>query len=69
MSLRFPRPATPLGPRARIAAVVAAVLLLTGGSVGYALHASHRSGRQQADADASFTLHGPALYFRDPATG
>ncbi|MFI5749249.1 TolB family protein [Streptomyces sp. NPDC051644] len=69
MSARFPRAATPLSPRARIAVVVAAVLLLAGGSVGYALHAEHRSQGQRADADASFTLGGPALYFRDTATG
>ncbi|MFE5093745.1 TolB family protein [Streptomyces sp. NPDC056638] len=69
MSVRFPSPATPLGPRARIAVVVAAVLLLAGGSVGYALHAEHRAEGQRADADASFTLGGPALYFRDTVTG
>ncbi|MFJ4573749.1 TolB family protein [Streptomyces sp. NPDC088846] len=69
MSARFPRPATPLGPRARIAVVVAAVLLLAGGSVGYVLHAQHRSEGQRGAADASFTLTGPALYFRDTATG
>ncbi|MFC9622728.1 TolB family protein [Streptomyces sp. NPDC056930] len=69
MSVRFPSSATPLGPRARIAVVVAAVLLLAGGSVGYALYAEHRSEGQRADADASFTLGGPALYFRDTVTG
>ncbi|MFB7915681.1 hypothetical protein [Streptomyces sp. NPDC056061] len=69
MSTRFPKPTTPLGPRSRIAVVVAAVLLLAGGSVGYALHAQHRSQGQQADADASFTVVGPALYFRDSDTG
>ncbi|MFE4330812.1 TolB family protein [Streptomyces sp. NPDC056831] len=69
MSARFKGPATPLGPRARIAVVVAAVLLLTGGSVWYALRAEQRSEGQRADADASFTLGGPALYFRDTVTG
>ncbi|MFH8476014.1 TolB family protein [Streptomyces sp. NPDC018000] len=69
MSARFPSSATPLGPRARIAVVVAAVLLLAGGSVGYVLHAENRSEGQRVDAEASFTLAGPALYFRDTATG
>ncbi|MER6502787.1 hypothetical protein ABT218_26280 [Streptomyces sp. NPDC001455] len=69
MSAGFPEPTTPLGPRARIAVLVAAVLLLAGGSVGYALHAQHRTPAQQAEADASFTVTGPALYFRDTATG
>ncbi|MFF8913216.1 TolB family protein [Streptomyces sp. NPDC015032] len=69
MSARFPRTATPLGPRARIAVVVAAVLLLAGGSVGYVQHVQHRSEGRRGDADASFTLTGPALYFRDTATG
>ncbi|MEU9848480.1 hypothetical protein [Streptomyces sp. NPDC047985] len=69
MSARFPKPSTSPGPRARIAVLVAAVLLLTGGSVGYALHAQHRTRGQQAAADASFTVSGPALYFRDTATG
>ncbi|MFF3395334.1 hypothetical protein ACFYW1_30925 [Streptomyces sp. NPDC002669] len=69
MRIRFPRPAAPLGPRARIAVVVAAVLLLTGGSVGYVMHAEHRTGGERAEADASFVLDGPALYFRDTGTG
>ncbi|MFB6711089.1 MULTISPECIES: TolB family protein [unclassified Streptomyces] len=69
MSAGFPSPATPLRPRTRIAVVVAAVLLLVGGSVGYALHAKHRSDGRRGVADASFTLGGPALYFRDTATG
>ncbi|MDK0519130.1 hypothetical protein [Streptomyces sp. ML-6] len=69
MRIRFPRPAAPLGPRARIAVVVAAVLLLTGGSVGYVMHAERRTGGGQAEADASFVLDGPALYFRDTDTG
>ncbi|MGW2110535.1 TolB family protein [Streptomyces sp. NPDC001948] len=69
MSARFPEAATPLGPRARIAVVVAAVLLLAGGSVGYVMHAGQRTNGQRAEADASFTLGGPALYFRDTAGG
>ncbi|MEU6017691.1 hypothetical protein ABZ826_27715 [Streptomyces sp. NPDC047515] len=69
MSVRFPNRATPLRPGTRIAVVVAAVLLLAGGSVGYALHAKHRSDGQRGVADASFTLDGPSLYFRDTATG
>ncbi|MET9659728.1 hypothetical protein [Streptomyces sp. NPDC006510] len=69
MSARFPRSATPLGPRARIAVVVAAVLLLAGGSVGYVMHAEQRTKGERAEADASFTLGGPALYFRDTAGG
>ncbi|MFE7621321.1 TolB family protein [Streptomyces sp. NPDC057496] len=69
MRIRFPRPAAPQGPRARIAVVVAAVLLLTGGSVGYVMHAEHRTEGRRAEADASFVLDGPALYFRDTGTG
>ncbi|MCT2543795.1 hypothetical protein [Streptomyces atratus] len=69
MSARFPKPATPLGPRARIAVVVAAVLLLAGGSVGYVMHAEQRTKGQRTEADASFALGGPALYFRDTAGG
>ncbi|WP_328967133.1 TolB family protein [Streptomyces sp. NBC_00239] len=69
MSARLPQTTTPLGPRARTAVVVAAVLLLLGGATGYALHAGHRSTGRQAVADASFTLDRPALYFRDAATG
>ncbi|MBT2450761.1 hypothetical protein J7F03_27555 [Streptomyces sp. ISL-43] len=71
MTTRLPRPTLPLGRRARTAVVAAALLLLTGGSVGYALHAGARQdGRPgSASADASFTLDGPALYFRDSATG
>lgn len=54
----------------RLAVVVIAVLLLAGGSLGYVLHARHReSPPQQADADGSFGLDEPGLYFRDPATG
>lgn len=69
MTARFPGPPNPLGPRARIAVLVAAVLLLVAGSVGYVLHAEARSDGQRGAADASFTLDGPALYFRDTATG
>ncbi|MET9882134.1 hypothetical protein ABZZ20_03070 [Streptomyces sp. NPDC006430] len=71
MSAGFPRPLTPLGPWARTAVVVTALLLLAGGSVGYVLHAGHRSAGGRADSvtDASVTLGGPALYFRDSATG
>ncbi|MCX4547108.1 hypothetical protein [Streptomyces sp. NBC_01565] len=79
MTIRLRRPtlgpesgsaaARPLGRRARAAVLAAAVVLLAGGSTGYALHAAHRPNRQQSAADASFTLAGPALYFRDPATG
>lgn len=43
--------------------------MLAGGATGYVLHAGHRPAAQVAAADASFTLTGPALYFRDPATG
>lgn len=54
----------------RLALVVAAVLLLGGGSLGYVLHARQRElPTQQAPADASFTLAEPGLYFRDAATG
>ncbi|MGW1405212.1 TolB family protein [Streptomyces sp. NPDC002403] len=69
MSARFPGTANPLGPRARIAVVVAAVLLLAGGSVGYVLHAQQRTKGERTEADASFALTGPALYFRDTASG
>lgn len=62
-------PARRLGARARTAVTAAAVLLLAGGAGGYALHAGHRLAGQQGGAEASFTLAGPALYFRDPATG
>ncbi|MFI5801341.1 TolB family protein [Streptomyces sp. NPDC051561] len=62
-----------MNPRARqlhIVLVIAAVLLLGGGSLGYVLHARQREvPAQQADADASFTLAEPGLYFRDAATG
>lgn len=65
-----PPPPTPrLGARARIAVMAAAAVLLTGATAGYALHAAHRSDRQHGGASASFTLGGPALYFRDTATG
>ncbi|MFF8691993.1 TolB family protein [Streptomyces sp. NPDC002431] len=69
MSTRFPTTATPLGPRARIAVVAAAVLLLASGSLGYVLHAQQRARGAQDGADASFTLAGPALYFRDTDGG
>nr|WSX48149.1 hypothetical protein OG409_03800 [Streptomyces sp. NBC_00974] len=59
----------PLGLRARIAIVAAAVVVLAGGSIGYAVHAGHRSERREGSADSSFALAGPALYFRDQATG
>ncbi|MFF4182485.1 TolB family protein [Streptomyces sp. NPDC001691] len=55
-------------PRVKLAVVVVAVLLLATGSLGYVLHSARR-GPQQAAADASFTLEGPGLYFRDTATG
>ncbi|MEU9316664.1 hypothetical protein [Streptomyces sp. NPDC048295] len=69
MSARFPGTANPLGPRARIAVVVAVVLLLAGGSVGYVMHARQRAESERTEADASFALTGPALYFRDTASG
>ncbi|WP_330294458.1 TolB family protein [Streptomyces sp. NBC_00503] len=70
MTARFPRSAgRPLGPWARSAVVAAAVVLLTGGSIGYALHAGHRSDRARGAADTSFSLGEGALYFRDSATG
>ncbi|MFE6662360.1 hypothetical protein ACFVFH_02165 [Streptomyces sp. NPDC057697] len=69
MSAGSPKSAIPLGPRARIAVVVTAVLLLVGGSVGYVLHARQRTEGQRTGADASFALGGPALYFRDTASG
>ncbi|CAM5231465.1 hypothetical protein GCM10010329_63280 [Streptomyces spiroverticillatus] len=54
----------------RLVLVVAAVLLLGGGSLGYVLHARQRDQPpQQVAADASFTLAEPGLYFRDEATG
>ncbi|WP_433544179.1 TolB family protein (plasmid) [Streptomyces sp. CA-294286] len=54
----------------RLALVVATVLLLGGGSLGYVLHARQRAlPPQQAHAEASFTLAEPGLYFRDAATG
>ncbi|MFE9634560.1 TolB family protein [Streptomyces sp. NPDC006463] len=54
----------------RLALVVAAVLLLAGGSLGYVLHARHRDRpAQQAHADGSFRLDRPGFYFRDSATG
>ncbi|MCX5206347.1 hypothetical protein OG897_33690 [Streptomyces sp. NBC_00237] len=54
----------------RLVLVVAAVLLLGGGSLGYVLHARQRDApAQQVGADASFTLAEPGLYFRDAATG
>ncbi|MEU8890539.1 hypothetical protein [Streptomyces sp. NPDC048442] len=54
----------------RLVLVVAAVILLGGGSVGYVLHARQREmPQQQAHADASFTLSQPGIYFRDAATG
>ncbi|MFD9637783.1 hypothetical protein [Streptomyces violascens] len=57
-----------MSPRAKLAVVVVAVLLLATGSLGYVLHSAHR-GPQQAAADGSFTLEGSGLYFRDTATG
>ncbi|MFD9306474.1 hypothetical protein ACFWCB_28095 [Streptomyces sp. NPDC060048] len=72
MTTRLPGARLPLGRRARTAVVAAALVALTGGSVAYALHAgSRQDGRAAAgaSAEASFTLDGPALYFRDSATG
>ncbi|MGW6709745.1 TolB family protein [Streptomyces sp. NPDC054956] len=71
MTTRLPRPTLPLGRRARTAVVAAALVLLTGGSVGYGLHAGARQDDRagSASADAGFTLDGPALYFRDSETG
>ncbi|MFE2283940.1 TolB family protein [Streptomyces sp. NPDC059443] len=71
MTDRFPGSMRrPTGPWTRSAVVAAAVVLLTGGSIGYALHAGHRSDVTRAAAsDTSFVLGEPALYFRDSATG
>lgn len=56
--------------RLRLALVVAAVLLLAGGSLGYVLHARNRDRpARQGEANASFSLAEPGLYFLDPATG
>ncbi|MFE9401411.1 TolB family protein [Streptomyces sp. NPDC006530] len=57
-----------MNPRARLAVLVTAVLLLAAGSLGYVLHSAHQKP-QQAAQDGSFTLDGPGLYFRDTATG
>ncbi|MCY0937121.1 TolB family protein [Streptomyces sp. H34-S4] len=64
-----PTPARRLGARARTAVTAVAIVLLAGSAAGYALHAGHRPGGRQGAADASFALDGPALYFRDTATG
>ncbi|MEU9303405.1 hypothetical protein [Streptomyces sp. NPDC048269] len=54
----------------RLALVVAAVLVLAGGSLGYVLHARHRDRLSpQAPVNGTFSLDEPGLYFRDPATG
>ncbi|MGW0750945.1 hypothetical protein [Streptomyces sp. NPDC002587] len=54
----------------RLALVMAAVVLLAGGSLGYVLHARHRDRpAQQTHTEGSFSLDEPGLYFRDPATG
>ncbi|MFD9333835.1 hypothetical protein ACFWBF_05380 [Streptomyces sp. NPDC060028] len=54
----------------RLTLVVACVLLLAGGSLGYVLHARHRDlPSRQARADGSFSFAAPGLYFRDSATG
>ncbi|KQV12040.1 MULTISPECIES: hypothetical protein [unclassified Kitasatospora] len=58
-----------LSPRARLAVVLLAVLLLGGGSLGYVLRAREHATPQQTTADASFTLAGPRLYYRDGDTG
>lgn len=56
--------------RLRLSFVLAAVLLLAGGSLGYVLHARHRERPlARAGADAAFGLGEPGLYFRDAATG
>ncbi|MEU9144810.1 hypothetical protein [Streptomyces sp. NPDC048349] len=56
--------------RLRPLLVLAAVLLLAGGSLGYVLHARHRERpAPHSAADASFSLAQPGLYFRDTATG
>ncbi|GAA4843136.1 hypothetical protein [Kitasatospora terrestris] len=53
-----------------MAVLVAAVLVLLGGSLGYVLHAQQRGGGHRAvAADASFTLDGPGVYYRDAASG
>ncbi|MFB7179280.1 hypothetical protein ACFCYI_16415 [Streptomyces sp. NPDC056257] len=59
----------PPSRRLRLAFVIAAVLLLAGGSLGYVLHARHRERPPGQQADASFTLAEPGLYFRDSAGG
>ncbi|MFJ9518612.1 TolB family protein [Kitasatospora sp. NPDC101801] len=58
-----------LSPRLRLAVVLLAVLLLGGGSLGYVLRARDHAEPRQAAADASFTLAGPRLYYRDAGTG
>ncbi|GAA1157673.1 PD40 domain-containing protein [Kitasatospora gansuensis] len=45
------------------------MLLLGGGSLGYVLRARQQAAPQQTTADASFTLAGPRLYYRDGDTG
>ncbi|GAA3487464.1 MULTISPECIES: hypothetical protein [Streptomyces] len=56
--------------RLRLVLVVAAVLLLGGGSLGYVLHARERQAPAgQVQADASFTLATPGLYFREGDSG
>ncbi|MEU8778133.1 hypothetical protein [Streptomyces sp. NPDC048606] len=61
-----------MNPRApqlrRITVVVLAVLLLGGGSLGYVLHARHRTPPTAAP-DASFGPIEPGLYYQDSATG
>ncbi|BFV55192.1 PD40 domain-containing protein [Kitasatospora sp. CMC57] len=58
-----------LSPRARLAVVLLAVLLLGGGSLGYVLRARQHAEPQRTTADSSFTLAGPRLYYRDSDTG
>ncbi|MGW6978175.1 hypothetical protein ACWGE1_01805 [Streptomyces sp. NPDC054932] len=59
----------PPSRRLRLALVITAVLLLAGGSLGYVLHARHRERPPGQQADASFGIGEPGLYFRDTVGG
>lgn len=56
--------------KARPVVLIAAALVLLGGSLGYVLHARQRNGGQRlVAAESSFTLDEPGLYYRDTASG
>ncbi|MFD0345780.1 hypothetical protein ACFQ0M_06140 [Kitasatospora aburaviensis] len=56
--------------KARPVVLIAAALVLLGGSLGYVLHARQRGdGPRLVAAESSFTLDAPGLYYRDGATG